>query len=53
MFGRLGGAGWDCQHSWNTTLLNDIIIDLAERTMKEVLCREIDGSIRDNLEEKG
>ena len=33
-------------------LLNDIIIDLAEKMMKENICQEIDGTIRDKLEEK-
>ena len=53
MFGLLGGTGWEHQHSRYTALLNDIIIDLVEKMMKESICRNIDGTIKDKVEEKG
>ena len=49
MFGIPGGAGWERQHSRHTPFLNQIIIDLAEKMMKESLHREIDATIRDKL----
>ena len=53
MFGLPGGTGWECQHSSHTPLLNDITIDLAENIMKGIIFRDIDGTIRDKLKEKG
>ena len=53
MFVLLGGTGWERQHRRHTPLLNDVIIDLVEKMMKESLCQKIDGAIRDKFEEKG
>jgi len=53
MFELPGGKIWERTHSRHTPFLNDIIISLAEKMMKESLRREIDLTIRDKLEEKG
>ena len=53
MFGLPGGTYRERTHSRHTPFLNEIIINLAEKMMKESLRREIDATIRDKLEEKG
>ena len=53
MFGLPGGKGWEHTHSRHTPYLNDIIISLAEKMIKESLRQEINLTIRDKLEEKG
>ena len=53
MFGLPGGKGWERQFHRHSPFLNEIVIDLADKMMKESLVREIDATIKEKLEEEG
>ena len=52
MFGLPGGKSWECQFRRHSPFLNNIVIHLADKMIKESLIREIDAMIEEKLKGK-
>lgn len=52
MFELPGGKSWERQFNRHSPFLNDIVINLANKMMKDSLIREIDATIEEKLKEK-
>ena len=49
MVGLPGGKGWERQYHRHSPFLNEIVINLADKMMKQSLIREIDATISEKL----
>ena len=52
MFGLPGGKGWERQFGRHSPFLNGLVIDLAEKMMKESLILETNATIEEELREQ-